>query len=153
MYEPVGIAVRRKRFQYCFDPVFVGAAILYVLNRLVLKPLTVGHMHFFVCYANSLLCIAFCLPPVLYVYRLFGLRNAASYPTRFEMIAHLVVWSLFFKWVAPVVIKGPFAWVAADPWDVAWYWIGGFIAGEFWGVWRAAGHTHTKSARTVENAI
>ena len=136
MSQRFSIAPPSGAFRYCLDPVFLTAAVLYGLNRWVFKPLAQGHVHFFAYYGNSLLCIAFCLPPVLFVYRLVGLRDPKSFPTRFEIVSHLIVWSLFFKWLAPQVIKGPFAWVAADPWDVVWYIIGGVIAGGFWGVWR-----------------
>ena len=132
------IASRPGAFRYCLDPVFLTAAALYVLNLLVFKPLARGHVHFFEYYGNSLLCIPVCLPPVLYVYRLLGLREPRSFPTRFEILSHLIVWSLFFKWLGPVVIKGPFAWAAADPWDVLWYWVGAVIADGFWGVWERA---------------
>jgi hypothetical protein len=124
------------KFRYCGDPVFLSALALYLLNRVLFKPWTQGHTTFFAYYSNDLLCIPFCLPPVLYVYRLLGLREPNRFPTRFEVLAHLVVWSLFFEWIAPVIIKGPFAWTVADPWDVVAYAVGALIATSFWGTWR-----------------
>ncbi len=124
-----------RRYRYCSDPVFLCAFALYLLNKVVFKPLAQGHTTFFAYYGNDLLCIPFCLPPVLYVYRLIGLRSPARFPTRFEVLAHVVVWSFFFEWLAPLVIKGPFAWSVADPWDVVAYAVGATIAGIFWGTW------------------
>ncbi len=121
------------QFRYCVDPVFVATAVLYAVNRLYLKPIC--HFHFAICYANSLFCIPFCLPPVLYAYSVVGLRETHAFPSRFELVLHLAVWSLFFKWLAPTVIKGPFSWVIGDPWDVFWYAVGTVIAGFFWHSW------------------
>ena len=103
MSQRLSIASPCGAFRYCLDPVFLTAAALYMLNRWVFKPLGQGHVHFFAYYGNSLFCIAFCLPPVLFVYRLVGLREPKSFPTRFEIVSHLIVWSLFFKWLAPTV--------------------------------------------------
>jgi hypothetical protein len=125
-----------RRFRYCADPVFLTATGLYVLNKLCFKPWAQGYTVFFAYYVNDLLCIPFCLPPVLSVYRWLRLRRAYSFPTRFEVLIHLVVWSLFFEWIAPVLIKGPFVWTVADPWDVVAYAVGAGIAGLFWGTWR-----------------
>jgi hypothetical protein len=125
------------RYRYCADPVFLTALLLYLLNRLAFKPLALGHTVFFEYYGNDVLCIPFCLPPVLYVYRLLRLRPRDRYPTRFEVLTHLIVWSLFFEWLGPVVLRGPFAWTIADPLDVVAYAVGAAVAGTFWGTWAA----------------
>ncbi len=122
------------RFRYLRDPVFLAAAFLYLLNRFVAKPLTIHHPGFCHWWANSLLCIPFCLPPCLLLYRWVRLRNHDGMPTRAELLIHLVAWSFWFKWLAPR-IGGPFAWVRPDPWDVAFYALGAAIAGAFWGAW------------------
>ena len=53
------------RYRYCADPVFLVAFVLYLLNRLVFKPVARGHTVFFEYWGNDLLCIPFCLPPFL----------------------------------------------------------------------------------------
>lgn len=141
------------RYRYCGDPVFLTALMLYLLNKTVFKPLAVGHTTFFAYYGNDLLCIPFCLPPVLYVYRLVGLRARDRYPTRFELLSHLIVWSLFFEWLAPVVLRGPFAWSVADPWDVVAYAVGTAIAGGVWGTWYGAKRAVTMKAHAEEKTI
>jgi len=129
------------RYRYCADPVFLSACVLYLLNRVVFKPLALGHTVFFEYYGNDVLCIPFCLPPVLYLYRLLKIRHRDRYPTRFELVSHLIVWSLFFEWLGPVVLRGPFAWSKPDPYDVVAYIAGGAIAGGFWGTWSRARRT------------
>ncbi len=123
-------------FRYCRDPVFLTALGLYVLNRWLFKPLAEGHTDFFRNWGNDLLFIPLCLPPWLYINRLFGLRRPGSYPTRFEVLIHTLAWSLFCYWLAPVVIRGPFAWKAIDPWDPVACVVGALIAGIYWGTWR-----------------
>src|SRR5690242_5326019 len=115
-----------RRFRYCLDPVFLCAAALYLLQRFVLRPLEGPHGGFVHSYGNSLLCVPFCLPPVLWAARRARLREHDLPPTRFELGAYLVVWSICFKWLAPR-IGGPFAWVVPDPWDVAGYAAGALV--------------------------
>jgi hypothetical protein len=124
-------------FRYFRDPAFLTALTLYLVNRGLLKPLTLGHVGFFHDYFNDLLCIPFWLPVCLWVYRRIGIRWHDRAPTRFEVLSHLIIWSLCFEWLGPA-LKGPFAWTVADPWDVAAYTIGTVIAGAFWGTWRPA---------------
>ncbi len=138
-----------RKYRYCFDPVFLTAFVLYLLNRWLFKPWSQGHTTLFAYYGNDVLCIPFCLPPVLFVYRLLKMRRPYSYPTRFEMLSHLIIWSLFFKWLGPSVIKGPFAWTSTDPWDVVAYSIGAIIAGFCWGTW-PTGFTRKKTVSIME---
>ncbi len=123
-----------RRYSYFRDPVFLSAVILYILNRALFKPWAHGHTHFFQFYFNDLICIPFWLPPWLYIYRRIGIRKHDYFPTRFEVLTHWIVWSLFFEWIGPA-IKGPFAWAVADPWDITAYGAGALITGFFWGAW------------------
>ncbi len=125
-----------RRFRYCLDPVFLGAAALYLLNRFALKPLEGPHGGFFHSYGNDLLCIPFCLPPCLWAYRRLGVRDHDRMPTRFELAAHVVVWSVYFEAVAPHLRA--FSWTVGDPWDAVSYAVGAAVAGVFWGVFRPA---------------
>jgi hypothetical protein len=121
------------RYRYCRDPVFVGALMLYILNRFLFKPLAHGHTVFFQYWGNDLLFIPLCLPPWLYINRLVGLRPSQGFPTRIEIAVHTVIWSFFCYWLAPVVIRGPFAWKAVDPWDPVACIVGSLIAEFCWG--------------------
>jgi hypothetical protein len=125
-----------SRFRYCRDPVFLSALALYLMNRWFFKPLALGHTVFFQYWGNHLLFIPLFLPPWLYINRLLRLRRPEAYPTRFEIVVHTIVWSLFCYWLAPVVIRGPFAWKAVDPWDPVACLAGALIAGMCWGIWR-----------------
>ena len=81
-----------KGFRYCLDPVFITATALYLVNRFAIKPFVpLGVTPFFAWYVNDLLCIPFCLPPLLYVYRRLALRDAAGFPTKWEILGHLVI--------------------------------------------------------------
>ena len=134
-----------QRFRYLRDPLFLTALGFYVLNRFVLKPLEGPHGGFFHAYANDLLCIPFCLPPCLWVYRAIGARDHDRLPTRFELFIHLAVWSVFFEVIAPRM-GGPFAWMRSDPWDAVAYACGAGVAGVWWGTFRS---TVAKSDHTV----
>jgi|SRR5579872_337255 len=127
--------VMPTRFRYVRDPVFLASLALYLLNRWILKPLEGPHGGFFHSYGNALLCIPFCLPPCLWAYRAIGLRDHDRMPTRFEMLAHLIVWSIYFKGVAPRM-GGLYAWVVPDPWDVVAYAVGAAVASACWGTFR-----------------
>jgi len=126
-----------SRFRYCFDPVFLISLALYLTNRFLLKPNLVlsHHTTLFTWYLNDLLCIPVCLPPCLLVYRMLRLRRPNFQPTRFEILSHLVVWSVWFEWFAPTFLHRQFPMAVADPWDVVAYAIGAAIAGAVWGTW------------------
>src|SRR4051794_33238787 len=102
-----------RKFGYFRDPVFLTAAALYLINRLILKPLEGPRGGFFHNYGNDILCIPFCFPVFLWLYRGIGVRSHDGAPTRFELISHLVVWSFYFEWAAPR-IGGIFSWTRGD---------------------------------------
>jgi hypothetical protein len=137
--ELIGVARHKKmasrlNFKYCLDPVFLTVFVLYFVNRWVIKPIVFGHVTFFHSYFNDLICIPFWLTPLLWVYRRLGIRWHDGPPTRFELVAHLVVWSVFFELIAPRM-TGLFPKTVGDPWDVVAYWVGGGIASILWGTW------------------
>lgn len=88
-----------KRFRYGLDPLFLGACLLYALNRWGLKPQT--SLSFFHDHFNDILLIPAALPLVLWVQRLLGLRRHDEAPTRREIVGHLIVWSLLSEAVLP----------------------------------------------------
>jgi len=124
--------VPKRRFGYLRDPVFLTVFVLYFVNRFLIKPITFGHIAFFHSYFNDLICIPFWLPVVLWVHRKLGVRNHDGSPTRFELIMHLVVWSIFFEGMAPRM-PNLFHSTTGDPWDVAAYAAGTLIAAVLWG--------------------
>ena len=128
---------QRKPYGYLRDSVFLASAGLYVLNRLVLKPLIDGYpgpLHAFLHgYLNDVLCIPFCLPPLLFLQHKCGLRGHDCFPTRGEIMGTLVIWSMFFEWAAPRLF---FPLTVKDPHDVAAYAGGAIVAGLIWGALR-----------------
>jgi len=129
-----------EAFRYLKDPVFLTAATIYLLHRWVLKPLIAGEPGcvptFFRSYLNDVLCIPFCLPPLLFFQRRIGLRRHDERPTRFEIIASLAVWAVFFEGIAPSYFP---RWTVGNPQDIAAYAVGAIVAGLIWGSLRS-GH-------------
>jgi len=133
-------------FKYCFDPVCLTALTIYLANRWFMKPHWGAYISFFPDYLNDFLCIPLFLPPVLLVNCLLGVRQRSRYPTAFELLFHLVVWSVCFEVVAPL-FSAVFH-TTADPLDVAAYALGAGVAGLVWGSWRhgrLAGVWHGRS--------
>lgn len=117
----------QKRFGYCFDPVFLIAALLYLLNRFALKLATAEQprLHsFFAGHFNDLICVPFCLPPFLLLTRWVGVRNHDGHPTRIEILGCLGLWSVVFEWIAPQ-LPSIFPSTVRDSRDVAAYAGGG----------------------------
>jgi hypothetical protein len=82
---------------------------------------------------NDLLLIPCALPLVLFIHKTFGLRKADSFPKIFEVILHLVIWSIYCEWIGPIIQnKG-----IADPLDVLAYWVGGLLSWALWN-WRSS---------------
>ncbi len=125
----------RRPFGYLRDPLFISCVATYALNRFVLRPLFPPdrvpflHEHF-----NDLICIPFWLPGVVLIYRKLGLRKHDLPPTCGEILAHLVIWSIWFEVLGPRI--PPFrGHTVADPWDVAYYSVGALGAAIVWN-WR-----------------
>jgi hypothetical protein len=122
------------KFAYVRDPLFLASVAAYFLNRFVLKAIwTDGflHEHF-----NDVLCIGFCVPPMLCAMRRLGLRRHDEPPGAMEIIVPLVIWSALFEIVLPATNTFE-RWTYADPGDVLWYAVGGLAASLFWTWWYA----------------
>jgi hypothetical protein len=134
-------------FRYIRDPLFVICTLLYVANRWLVKPRLAVNEVFFRGYLNDLLLIPCALPPMLLLHRYLSLRSHDSFPTRAEVILHLVVWSVYCEWIGPMIQhKG-----VSDLVDVLAYWIGGIGS---WVVWNwGALFQRIRSCRTVFAAV
>jgi hypothetical protein len=117
-----------RAFRYALDPVFLFALALYLANRLLIKPHLHPYSPFFHGHLDDSLLVPVALPIFLLAYRALGLRPDNAFPRWWEIVLHLVVWSLFFKWFGPVVLHRS----VADPVDVACYAGGGVVAWLLW---------------------
>jgi hypothetical protein len=121
-----------KRLPFWRNPIWISAVFLYALNRWALKPALPWeflHSHF-----NDCLLIPAALPPVLFLQECLGLRLFRGSPRLFEVISHLVVWSLLFEAIGPFVMP-----VTGDVRDVACYSAGAVAAAWFWFLQRTTG--------------
>jgi hypothetical protein len=117
-------------FRYALDPVFLVALGIYIVNRAIIKPHLHPYSPFFHGHLDDSLLVPVALPIFLLVYRLLGLRPDNAPPRWWEIAAHLLVWSIFFKWFGPVVLHQS----VTDPVDVACYAAGGIVAWLLWHV-------------------
>jgi hypothetical protein len=120
--------MRRERFGYARDPLFLFSLAAYLLNRVVIKPRLHEYSPFFHGHFDDCLLVPVALPIFLLVYRGLGLRPDDAPPRFWEMGWHVLVWSIFFKWFGPVVLHRS----VADPVDVACYAGGGAAAWLLW---------------------
>jgi hypothetical protein len=117
------------RFKYLRDPLFVFSLLLYVLNRLLLRPLFSSL--FLDGYLNDLLCIPFWVPIMLFVMRRCGLRRDDGPPVACEILIPVVLWSIIFELWLP--FTSAFRGLAfADPVDIFCYTVGAMIAAALW---------------------
>jgi hypothetical protein len=121
---------REGAFRYALDPVFLASLGLYLINRLAIKPNLRAYSPFFHGHLDDILLVPVALPIFLLVYRGLGLRPDNAPPRWWEIVPHLVVWSLFFKWFGPGVLHHS----VADPVDVLCYTFGGAVAWALWHV-------------------
>ncbi len=116
------------RFRYLRDPLFLGASLIYGLNRFVLKTQFGSSLPFLRNHLDDCLLIPAALPPLLWVFRKTGLRSHDAPPTLGELVQWTLLWSVAFEWAFPRFFhKG-----VADWWDVASYALGAFLAGILW---------------------
>jgi len=114
-----------KPFRFHRDELFLVGCAAYLLNRLVFQEAL--HSTFLHDYFDDLWLIPCALPLLLWLHRLLGWRGDEP-PTLLEVGSHLVVWSIFFEWWGPQIVRH----VTRDPVDVACYWIGGLLAWLWW---------------------
>jgi hypothetical protein len=120
------------RFAYLRDPLFLGSALVYLVNRLVLKPLLPNA--FCHSYLNDLLCLPLWVPVMLWIMRRLGLRNHDGPPDLHEILVPLILWSIVFEVLLPEV-PGFTGLAVSDHVDVLFYAAGGLLAAGFWATW------------------
>jgi hypothetical protein len=117
------------KFRYLLDPLFLVCVGVYVLNRCVLEVWWPGT--FFGSYVNDLICIPFCVPVMIGLLKVLGLRPGDAPPQIYEIIIPLNLWSLAFEvWLPRMAAVGDR--FTADPLDVLFYVVGAIIAGAVW---------------------
>ncbi|PAW79469.1 MAG: hypothetical protein B9S32_02715 [Verrucomicrobia bacterium Tous-C9LFEB] len=116
------------QFRYIWDPIGLASIALYACNRLLLKPHLPPHEWFFRGHFNDLLLVPAMLPFFLATYHWLGLRPHHRPPSAREIIAHVLMWSLFFEVLGPRWLHHS----TGDRWDVIAYAVGGAIA---WALW------------------
>jgi len=96
------------------------------MNRWLVKPHS--HSVFLRSWFNDTLLIPCALPLILLVYRCLKLRPHDDPPTMLEITGHLVLWSVFFEWIGPHLVKH-----ATGDWlDVLAYFAGAAVAALWW---------------------
>jgi len=133
-------------FGYYRDPVFLFSLAAYFINRELIKPhlhrySPVFHGHF-----NDCLLVPVALPLYLLFYRWLRLRPDDQPPRFWEMAAHVLVWSVFFKWFGPSVLHHG----AADPKDLLCYLGGGIVA---WFLWNHVPFFRWKTSLRLEPVL
>jgi hypothetical protein len=128
----VGVMSSAPRpFRDCREPLFVAAALLYAVNRLVLRPLVLDPQSFVHCHLADVCCVPVCLPLALVLQQRLGLRRVGEAPRLHEVIVHWLWWSFCFEWAGPRL-----PWLApgcvADPLDVLAYGAGALVAALWW---------------------
>lgn len=141
----------RSGFRYWRDPLCVGAAVVYALNRYWWKPLLPGSASFVHGYLGDVLLLPVLVPIALGAQRRLGLRRHDGPPTVAELVAHWLLWSWCFEWLGPrLPALAPGA--VADPWDLLAYAAGGVLAALWWrGGFCASGH-YAGTRRSLQRA-
>lgn len=131
-----------KKFLGLRDPLFLGAVLLYALNRLWWQP--AGAPLFFQAWFDDLLLVPAALPLLLRVHAGLGWRRAEMPPTASEIGLHLAVWIVACEVVGPRLLAG----VTGDPWDAVAYAVGALLAWAWWNrsVWLGPGGDSPRKA-------
>jgi hypothetical protein len=120
------------RFAYLRDPLFLGSVLLYLANRLVLKPLLPNA--FCHSYLNDLLCLPLWVPVMLWIMRRLSLRHHDRPPEAHEILVPLILWPVIFELVLPQA-PGFTGLAISDYVDVLFHAAGGLLAAGFWRTW------------------
>ena len=115
-------------FGYLRDPLFLGASLLYGINRFFLKPRLGAHFPFLRNHWNDCFLIPTALPILLWLFRKARLRKHDAPPTWGEIAEWTLLWSLVFEGVFPRF----FHWGTSDWRDALCYGAGAIVAGLLW---------------------
>ena len=97
-------AESRGEFGYWRDPVFLVSLVIYIVNRMLIKPHLHHYSPLFHGHLNDTLTVPVALPIYLLAYRWIGFRPDDRPPRWWEVGLHVAVWIVFFKWFGPVVL-------------------------------------------------
>jgi hypothetical protein len=122
------LAAQSRKFRYLADPLFLGAVMLYALNRWWWKPRFGDALPFLHDHFNDCLLIPVALPPLLWIFRKCRLRAHDEMPTVPEVLEWTVVWSVVFEWIFPRFFRLG----TADWGDVLSYMAGAVLSAGFW---------------------
>ncbi len=115
-------------FGYLKDPLFLGASLLYGINRFLLKPRFGPQFPFLRNHWNDCFLIPTALPVLLWLLRKSRLRGHDAPPTWSEIAQWTLLWSLLFEGVFPRFLH----WGTADWRDALCYAAGACAAGLLW---------------------
>jgi hypothetical protein len=121
--------MRQGQFRYLADPICMGAVVVYLVNRIWLKPLGISGT-FGQWYLNDVLCLPLFLPVILWVQRRMGLREHDGPARVWEVLQHWGIFSILFEVILPRFPE--YFRTTADAWDVVAYWVGGMGAWMWW---------------------
>lgn len=128
----------KRAYRLGVDPVWWVAVSLYALHRLLSPWLREWEPQFVTFYFRDFLFIPALLPLLLAFESQLGLRPKGVAPSSWEILLHLVIWSLICEWVGPFALGMG----VADPWDVAAYAGGALVAGLVWRTCYSSGNTN-----------
>jgi hypothetical protein len=115
-------------FAYLADKTFLAACFLYAANRFWGKPQFGDSLPFLRCHFDDCLLIPAALPPLLCVFRRFGLRRHDSPPNLREIAEWTLLWAITFEWAFPRFLgRGIGDWR-----DVIAYALGGLVSWRLW---------------------
>jgi len=117
------------RFKYLADPVCIGSVVVYLVNRIWLKPSGISGT-FGSCYLNDMLCLPLFLPMILWLQRRMGLRVHDGPPRVWEVLQHWAIFSILVEVLLPRFPQ--YFRTVADPMDVVAYLVGGMMGWMWW---------------------
>lgn len=118
------------KFAYLRDPIFLVGLAIYGINREWIKPGLHAYSPFFHGHLNDTLLVPVALPVYLLFYRWIHFRPDDAPPRFWEMILHVAVWTVFFKWFGPRYLHQS----VTDWIDAGCYLVGGVLAWLLWQV-------------------
>ena len=132
MWQPRSRGTSAVPFAYLRDPLFLLCLGIYFAHRwAVSQGLSTPWLR---SYVNDLICLPFWVPMMLWLQRVWGLRNHDDPPQPTELVIPLLIWATVFE----VMLPSTRTWSGLafpDPADVLCYALGGLVSVLFWNWW------------------